>query len=232
MAKETNTTEIFENPEVLEEKINQSEEFLKKNKVLLGGALVGIIALIVGVFFYQNNQSEKEAESQLAIYKAQYYFGIDSLNLALAGNEDFSGFEDIASSYSGTKAGNLASFYIGLIAYEQGEFDKAAEAMSKYETEAFIISARASAVAGDAYVELGNNAKAIEYYNKAANDMPNEQFTPRYLFKLATAYEAENKFDDAVMTYQKIISEYPGYTKVDDAKKYLARASVVAAKNK
>ena len=62
--------------------------------------------------------------------------------------------------------------------------------------------------------------------------MPNEQFTPRYLFKLATVYEADNQFDEAVMRYQQIISDYPGYTKVDDAKKYLARASVVAAKKK
>ena len=232
MAKQTNENEIFENPDVLVEKINQSEEFVKKNKVIIGGAIVGVIALVLGFFFFQNSSKEKEAESQLAIYKAQYYFGLDSLNLALSGNEDFSGFEDLASTYSDTKAGNLASFYIGLIAYKQGDFEKAAQSMTEYETEAFIISARANAVAGDAYSEIGNNAKAIEYYNKAAKDMPNEKFTPRYLFKLAAAYEAEGKHDDAVITYQEIINEYPGDPKVNDARKYLAKASTLAAKNK
>ena len=167
MAKQTNENEIFENPDVLVEKINKSEEFVRKNKFILGGVLAGVIALVVGFFFFQNSQEEKETEAQLAIYKAQYYFGIDSLNLALNGNEDFSGFEKLAESYSGTKAGNLASFYVGLIAYEQGDFEKAAKSIVKYDNDAFIISARANAIAGDAYVELGNNAKAIEYYIKA-----------------------------------------------------------------
>jgi TolA-binding protein len=150
------------------------------------------------------------------------------MDVALNGDGVNKGFKTIADKYSGTKSGALASFYIGVIELNKGNFAEAAKRFNEYDTDAFLVQARAYSLAGDAYAEQGKYDEAIDYYIKASENETNKYFTPDYLLKLALTYEEAKKDADAVLTYEKILKEYPNYSMVDDVKKFLARLAYKA----
>lgn len=227
---QNNEQEIFESPEALQARLSNTEEYVKKNKTIFIGALAAIVILIAGVWFWKDTSEKSEIEAAKAIFVAEDYFKKDSLELALNGDGLNKGFIAVANEFSGTKVGDLANFYIGVIELKKGNYDAAAKKLEEYNTGAFLVQARAYALAGDAYSELGKNEEAIKYYTKASDSEPNKEFTPVYLVKLALAYEDAKKYSDAVLTYEKIIAEYPNDNQIDDVKKYLAKVSFLADK--
>jgi len=91
-----------------------------------------------------------------------------------------------------------------------------------------ILQGKAYSLLGDAYLELGNKKEAIDYYLKAVDYNSNEFFTPQYLMKAGTAYEADNNYAKATEMYDRVINSYPNAAEVADAKKYKARAELLA----
>ena len=78
---------------------------------------------------------------------------------------------------------------------------------------------------GDAYLESGNQEKAIKLYKKAA-DVKNEMSAPYFLMKLGMLYEETGKIDDAVKAYQTIKDEYQTSAEARQVDKYLTRAQL------
>jgi TolA-binding protein len=219
---EPKSVEVIESPEVLQERLNSSVEFVKDNKNTFI-YIVGAVALIIGgFFFYKYYQSTQNIDAQKSMFQAVYYFEADSLNKALNGDGKNPGLKSIADDYSGTKAGNLANYYVGAIYLKQGKFDEAIQYLSSFSAEDLAVQARAYSLIGDANLEKNNLDEAIKYYDKAVNHHPNKEFTPRYLLKLALAAELKKDNSKAVEAYDKIINEYPLAQEINDAKKYKA----------
>lgn len=228
MAKEHKKTEeadLLTSPEALAEQISRSEEFVKSNKNILIGVLVGIVAVIGGVLFYQNNQTSKNAEALKALYPSEFYFNLDSTDLVLNGNDEFMGVLEVASAYSGTQAASLANYYAGVIYLKKGEYDKSVTYLKEFSADDLLVQARAYSLIGDAYSQLGKYAEAKAYYQKAVNHNPNTQFTPKYLLKSAINHEKLNDYKSAITEYEKLIKDYPKSAEVNKAKKLKARAS-------
>ena len=76
---------------------------------------------------------------------------------------------------------------------------------------------------GDAYMESGNSAKAIENFKKATGDKDNVMVTPMYLYHLGLAYEAGNQLNDAKAAFKRVRDEYPRSMQARDMDKELAR---------
>lgn len=223
--KEHNEADLLTSSEALAEQISKSEEFVKANKNILLGILVGAVVLIGGILFYQNQKASNNQEALKALYPAEYYFNLDSTELVLNGNDDFMGVLEVASSYSGTSAGSLANYYAGVIFMKQGAFEKAIEHLKQFDADDLIVQARAYSLIGDAYSQLGKYEEAKEYYSNAVNQNPNKQFTPKYLLKLGVNFEMLEDHASAVTQYEKLIKDYPNATEVNKAKKLKARAS-------
>ena len=220
--EEQKSVPALENPEVLQDKLNSSVEFVKENKNTVT-YIVGAIALIVGgFFFYKYYQSTNNEEAQKSMFQAVYYFEADSLNKALTGDGKNPGLKEIADDYSGTKAGNLAAYYVGAAYLKQGKFDEAITYLSKFSSEDIAVQARAYSLIGDANMEKNSYDEAFSFYQKAASHFPNKEFTPRYLVKLALAAELKKDNAAAIEAYDKVINEYPLSPEINDARKYKA----------
>lgn len=190
--------------------------------------LVGVITIgVAGYFYYQYTLDESNKEAQNAIYPAVYYFEQDSLDKALKGDGKNLGLVDIAETYSGTKTAKLAHFYTGVIYLKQAKFEDAISHLKEFSSSDYLIQARAYALTGDAYMELEKYDEAASYYLKASDYKPNEQFTPVYLMKLATAYESSKENKKASDTYDIILKKYPKSPELNDAKKYKARVDAL-----
>lgn len=223
--------ELLENPDALADRLNKSEDFVKKNKNALLGVFALIAAAIVGGFLYYNHRTTRNAEAQAEMFQAVYYFEADSLNKALMGDGQYLGLTQIADQYSGTDAGNLANYYAGVAYLKLGQYQEAIDHLEDFSSDDFLVQARAYSLIGDAQLELNNPAAAADSYRRAANHNANEHFTPQYLMKAALASEVQNDYRAAIEAYDRIINDYPNAPEVNDARKYKARSEALARTN-
>ena len=222
MAKkvETSNLEVFENPEVLEEKLSEATDFLTKNRntaLAIAGVIVGVV---VGYLTYNWYKGSQDDEGQKAMFTAVYDFEADSLDKALKGRPGGMGLLAIADEFGASAAGNLAHYYAGAALLKQGKFDQAIEHLKDFSSSDLLVQARANALIGDAYMEKNTPDEAISYYQKAASQKGNKYFTPVYLMKLAVAQEKAKQNDKAIDTYATVLNDYPQASEVANAKKY------------
>ena len=190
-------------------------------RLWIGG---GVVALATaGLFFYRNEVQSARAEAQRELFQAVHYFEAEEWDKALGGDGNSLGFLSIMEDYGSTKAANLAAFYAGNICLKQGNFQRAIEYLSRYESEDFFVQARAYALHGDAYMELEDYKQAITYYEKAARWHPNKIFTPVYLIKLCIARTKMEDLQAAISCYKEIVERYYDTDEYDVAIKEVAR---------
>jgi predicted negative regulator of RcsB-dependent stress response len=222
MAKKEEKIELLEDNQAIAEKLEGAEHWIEQNPKIIF-SIVGAIVLIVGGYFgfryYQGTQND---QAQKEMFQAIRYFEADSLNLALKGDGNNLGFEQIIEDYSMTDAGNLASYYAGVISLKQGKFPMAVFYLEGFKSSDILVQARAYSLTGDAYMEQKDYESAAKFYAKASDYKPNKFYTPMYLMKLALAYEKANQNDKAIAAYDRIITEYWESSEYQTAKKYKA----------
>lgn len=229
MAKKIDNTE--EKIHAVEEALSKSEKFIEKNQKVLTIVIGAAVVIVLGVFAFQKlfiAPREKAAQGQM--FMAQKYFEQDSLNKALNGDANFPGFLDIIDEYSMTKASNLAKYYTGIIYLKQGKYEDAITYLKKFSSKDEFVGPMATGGIGDAYMELGQKDKALEYYLKASSEKVNDLTTPLYLMRAAFIYEDQGKFDKAVELYEKIQKEHVKSTEARDIDKYIEEAKAKIAK--
>jgi len=209
-----NVTEVY----------SKTEKYVDENRntlLIIAGILV---VLFVGYFaFTRLYLHPKNEEGMELLWKAEYWFEIDSLDKALIGNESYYGFEYIADEYSNTKAGSLASYYAGVIYLQLGEPQLALQYLDNANIKDAIIGAMAKGSKGDAFVELGNFDRAISSYNDAISHSNNNLTTPKYLKKQGLVYEEKRDFEKALANYQRIKDDFPNSTEGRSIDSYIAR---------
>ena len=221
--------EILENPEALQEKVMGVEHWIESNPKIVFGTVGALLVIVAGYFGYQYYVGNQDEQAQKEMFQAVRYFekyietGHDSLNIAMKGDGNNLGFEDIINDYGMTKAGNLASFYAGAISLRQGKYKLGRLYLEDFSSSDLLVQARAYSLIGDSYMEENDFGNAASFYNKAANYKPNKFFSPVYMMKEALAYEKLNQNDKAIKVYQKIVDEYWDSTEIQNAKKYKAR---------
>jgi len=222
--------EILENPEVLASSLGRGEAFLKQNSKVLAGVLAAAIILIGGILFFQINTQNQNETAQKEMFQAVYFYEQDSVELALNGDGVNSGFLTIVEEYPRTDAANLANFYIGSIYLSEKKFQEAIDHLEQFSADDYLVQAKAYSLIGDGYLELGNTDEAISQYKKAAEYNENKFLTPKYLSKLAVAYEEAGKIQEAIATYGEIEEKYFDAYEFSAARKHKARLEGLAAK--
>lgn len=194
----------------------------KKSLSIIGGAILALIAAFYAyINFYKTPREQKAAK---AIWKAQYYFEIDSFALALNGDDEYLGFKLIADNYSGTENGNLACYYAGMCYMHLGDYNNAIKYLEDFSSDDEMLHSLALGATGDAYLEIGNIDKAIAKYEKAIKNSDNNYTTPRFLKKAALVLESKGDFDKAAKYYERILNEYEASAEARDIEKYIERA--------
>ncbi len=229
MAKKIDNTE--EKIHAVEEALSKSEKFIEKNQKVLTIVIGTAVVIVLGIFAFQKlyiAPREKAAQGQM--FMAQKYFEQDSLNKALNGDANYPGFLDIIDGYSMTKSANLAKYYTGIIYLKQGKYEDAITYLKKFSSDDEFVGPMATGGIGDAYMELGDKDKAVEYYLKAAKQQENDLTSPLYLMRAAMVYEDLGKFDKAIELYGKIQKEHVKSTEARDIDKYIEEAKAKLTK--
>lgn len=186
--------------------------------ILIAGAYIGYKKYIV-------EPNERKAED--AIFKAEAYFRIDSLNLALNGDGSSKGFLYVVKNYGSTKSGNLAKFYTGVCYLKLKDFNNAVKYLNDFSSDSKQIQMIAYGRLADAYSELGKNEDALKNYKKAANYFTSDEGnSSEFLFRAAYLAESLGKSSDALELYKDLKAKYPKTEKGYQADKYIYRLSI------
>jgi tetratricopeptide (TPR) repeat protein len=214
------------------EMYTKTELFFERNKKAFSIAAVGLVAVVAGLLGYRKFVAEPRAESaQEAIWKAQYYFEIDSLDLAINGDGSYPGFLDVASSYGSTPAGELANFYLGVCYHQKGEFETALNYYKEADLDDDVLRVMAEGNQGDALVELGRADEALAHFEKAANMVRSDHTTPMFLMKAGILYTEKQDHRNAAKCFGRIVSDFPTSPDIQQAKKYAARAKALSGQS-
>ena len=235
--EQSTTAEVFN---TLDETASRSEQWIEKNSKPLFYGLVLVAVVILGYLGYNKyiiEPTEKEAANELA-FPRKYFnqantvsVGVDSLlNLGLEGADGKYGFTDIATTYSGTDAGNLANYYAGLSYLKLKKYDKAIEYLSKFSSDDELLGPTAIGAVGDAFADINQPKDALKYYEDAANKKANDFTTPLFLYKAGITAMELKEYSKALSLFKKIKSDYPTSYQGGNIDQYISSAEF-AAKN-
>lgn len=216
----------------------KSEAFLTKYRKPIFIAVAAIVIVIAGFFAYKSLfAGPREEKASTALAKGQEYFNNEIFDKALNGDgQGYTGFNAIASDYSGTDAANLAHLYAGLCYANLGKWKEAQQALDAYSPSSdAMVSPAAVAALGNVYAHLNQLDKAVNNLKKAADmadskaaDGANYSLSPIFLLQAGEILENQNKKDEALSLYQDIKKKYVTSPLVQSQEidKYIERASI------
>lgn len=209
-----------------QEHLTATESFFDKNKKYLFIAGGAVVAIVLGYFAYNQLVTKPHIEeSHEAYWNAFYeYQENDSTGLAITGNDNFQGFEDIASEYDGTPGGEIANYALATTAMENQEWENALAYLDDCDFEDVMVGTMVIGMKGDCNVELGNYEDAAKFFEEAAQREENEYTTPMFLKKAGLVYEELGDMESAVTAYQKIKDNWSAAVEAGDIDKYIVRA--------
>jgi len=208
--------------EKVEQQVSAISDFFDKNGKLVWGALAAVILIgLIVLAWHHFYVQPRKAEAQAQMYPAEVNYDNGEYELALKGDGNTLGFEQVIDEY-GKKAGKAAYLYAGICALRMNDYEGAISYISKYNGKDALMAARALGAMGDAYCGLGDYAKAIASYDKAAAKGEN-LFAAAYLLKAGVASEEMGDSQKALSYYEKIKDQYPQSYEGSEIEKYISR---------
>jgi len=208
--------------------VQKAKDFWTRYQKVILIASTAIILLAGGYLGYKNFYklpAEKKAVD--ALYRAEEYYRMDSLQKALNGDLASAGFLKIIDRYGGTKAANLARFYAGDCFIRLGNYAAAQKHLEKFKTESKPMQAAAYSLLGSVYAEQNKNDDAIRYYKKAAHHFPEDnENASLYLALAAGLCEKTGKKNEAIELYKELKEKYYQTTYGYEADKHLGKLGV------
>lgn len=228
----TKTTSPAENKDLdLGDMYTRSELFFEKNKKAFTIGTIAVLAVVGGALGYKKFVAEPKAkEANELIWKAQYYFEIDSLDKAINGDGNYFGFQHIADNYGSTPAGELANFYLGVCYHQKGEWETALNYYKEADLDDDVLRVMATGNQGDVLVELGRPDEAVGQFEKAANMVNSDYTTPMFLMKAGLLYQQKGDWKGAEKCFGRIATDFPSSPDAQQAKKYAAHAKAMSGK--
>ena len=221
MAKITKTEEEVRQQNVAEA-VSKTEQFFKENGKIIYGVVIGVLVIALVVLAYNRFILQpKKAQATDQMVKAEQWFQAGEYELALTGDDNDLGFEDIIKQY-GSKAGEAVYLYAGIAKLQTGAPEEALKYLKKYEGKDPILMGKAQACIGDAYADLENYAEAINWYKKAAKTSDNA-LAAGYLLKAGIASEAIGNDAQALSFYKEIKDQWSNAPEALEIDKYITR---------
>lgn len=189
----------------------KTNEYIQSNKTSIIGVAVAIVVItgsIIGYSFYSSSQ-EEQAQQLLSI--AEGYYAEGDYQKALDGDsfELTYGFRAIATDFSGTYAGNLASYYSAISAYQLGNIEQAIGYIESFEVPEGILGVGAKNLHAKLYLANGDMESAAKTFETAARWNNNEATTPDNLLSAAGLYAELGNTTKAADLVEEILTQFP-----------------------
>ncbi len=218
------------------EGISGTISFFKKYQLYF---LIPIAAILLFVlynqFFSKKTDIAKELKADNAIGMNGQYISQDSFDVALNGGTNGEGLLSIIKKNKGNMTGKTASMEAATAYLKSNRPKDALKLLEDATGFGKQINARRLCMMGDAKSSIGTeNGKvdnkicedACNYYEKAANEFPEDEMSALYLQRAGELYEKIGKINDAKKVFLKIKEKYPFYPQIAEVEKSLGKVGV------
>ena len=221
MAKENINEKAAARNENIQQTVSKTDKFFTENKKTIWGVVIAAVVIIAAaVAFSKFIYQPKCEEAMQQAYPAEQSFQQGNYDIALNGDGNTLGFAQIIEDY-GTKAGKSMYLYAGICELQLGNYTEALDYLKKYKGKDSILSARAEACKGDAYVGLGDYDAAVKCFAAAAKT--ENVFAATYLLKEGVTLEKIGDKAAALNCYKTIKDKYPQSFEAYEIDKYINR---------
>ncbi len=198
----------------VEEVYSRTEKFVDQNRKPLLYAGGGVLAVIIGLLAYKYFVAlPAEIRAEEAIWRAENYIELDSLDLAVNGDGFSAGLIEVMEKHSGTKAASRAAYRLGIYYRSMGQYDEALDAFEQVDVDDDVVQALAVGGAGDCHVEKGAYEEAAKAFDRAVSigeaGKARDVIAPIYLYKAALAKLELGDKSGAKADLETIVEEYP-----------------------
>lgn len=183
----------------------KAKEFIENNSRQLTYTAIGVLALIILVYFYYQSKSSAERDASIRLSAAQ-----EQINSGQREN-GIAMYREILEQYDGTAAAGYAAFYLGRIFWEDGDYAQAKTYYRQFIDDYAgdnIMSQAALAGYADCLSYEKNYREAANFYEKAARTAPDFPLAVAYLYSAAEAYREAGNIGKAKNLAQKVIDDY------------------------
>jgi tetratricopeptide (TPR) repeat protein len=190
-------------PDEFQSFVANAEEFLFNNlqQVIVSASIVLTVgALAVGLYYYEIHRDNMAGD--------RFYSAISELNQKNYQQAE-ADFEKLAQDEPGREVGKLARFYLGSAYFQQGELEKARDALVAYMPDAKdnLFASMAYADLGVIYEKMGDLKKAQGAYAQAAA-IPGPEQT-RAELQVARMLARQGDKADAINAYRRVLTAHP-----------------------
>ena len=226
------TANVFKS---LDDGSSKTQAWVEKNqnKIL---TLVGLVIISLASYYAYSNfvvePNEINASNEIYFSQQKFEEALPTKNdsifdIALNGENDNLGFIELADKFSGTKAGNLANYYIGMIYLKKDDYQNTIKYLSNFKSNDIILSSISLGSIGDAFSELNQYEEAFEFYSEAHSVSDNNYTTPIYLFKSGIIALELGKSSIAFDNFKKIKYEYSDSPQANNIDVYISNAEAL-----
>ena len=203
------------------EQLSQTDRlwmFWEANKRLVLTLAAALVVAVLGVVAFLAWRASKNDEATDKLADSVALFETGQFEQALRSDGARAGLKDIADTYGGTKAGNLAQYYAASALYELKRYDEAATYFKAFDGDGTLLGPSADA----------GLAAILENQNKPADAADSPLFTPMHLLSAARAYLAAKRPDDARRVLERIEADYAESPEAQDVAFMLGQADALA----
>lgn len=207
------------------QKLTGAEHFIERNRKIFLYTLLGILLVVTGYVLYRTYVVQpREEEAQQQIFPAEQKLAKGEYQVALEGDGNVLGFNQIIADYGSTKSGNLAHYYAAICHRELGNQEKVLEHLKAFKSSNRMLSPMKHGMLGDCYLELERPQEALKEYTKAVAYRDNELTAPLYLMRKGMLEEKMGQWKEALTSYRLVKEGYPRSIEARDVEKDIARA--------
>jgi tetratricopeptide (TPR) repeat protein len=196
----------------------QTKSYIDENyPTIMRAVVVAGVIIVLGVFFYYNSQqTDIEANSQLGIAEIEFANG----NLPKASER----LIKLIDEYDGTDAADQAMFLLANILFQQKKYEQASDYFDRF-VDAYsgsnILLASGYAGLAACNEESKNFVEAAELYERAADLAPQFPESDNYYYLAALLYKKTGELDKARSLFQQLAEEAKTDNRVKDAETQL-----------
>jgi len=183
--------------------INDTQQWLKDNKKLLYQVVFGILAVVIVVYFLRNTRSTSNTEGEALLGKA-----LLSQDMGDVENTKFQ-LQSLVDDYEGTKAGLEGNYYLGKIAFENGENEIAKEFLNEYvkKGDNSILVTTAYKILYEIAATEKDNIQAEEYLLKGTKYAEGTVYSQEMSLLLANQLIENGKNDKAEKIVDNVLEQ-------------------------
>lgn len=203
--------------------VDETRHFFANNRseILRGLSAVGVVAALVAGYYYYTAKQEDQSKEELARALATYHATVgktESSGLTAPVffetstqkyEQALSELQQVISRHDSRAAGKIATYYSGLCLHQLDRSSEAVSLLEPLSQEQSDFGALALAALGRIYEDTADLTKATEVYQQLVER--NALTTPGETLAMQAAllYERQDRKEQAVEMYQKVIDEFP-----------------------